>query len=37
VDYEKMLDKSFVDPLNSLLSCIGWKIREEASLEGLFG
>jgi DNA polymerase elongation subunit (family B) len=37
VDYDKMLDKSFVDPLNSLLSCIGWKIREEASLEGLFG
>lgn len=37
VDYDKMFEKSFVEPLNSLLSCIGWQLREQASLEGLFG
>jgi len=36
VDYEKMFEKSFLEPLNSLLSCIGWKIKEQATLEGLF-
>ena len=34
---EKMFEKSFLEPLNSLLSCIGWQVRETASLEGLFG
>ena len=37
VDYEKMFEKSFLEPLNSLLSCIGWQIKEQATLEGLFG
>jgi DNA polymerase elongation subunit (family B) len=37
VDYDKMFEKSFLDPLMSLLSCIGWEIKEQASLEGLFG
>ena len=37
VDYDKMFEKSFLEPLNSLLSCIGWQVRETASLEGLFG
>jgi len=36
VDYDRMFEKSFVDPLDSLLSCIGWQLREQASLEGLF-
>ena len=36
IDYETMFEKSFVDPLNSLLECIGWQLREQASLEGLF-
>jgi DNA polymerase elongation subunit (family B) len=36
VDYETMFEKSFIEPLNSLLSCIGWQLREQASLEGLF-
>ncbi len=36
VDYDKMFEKSFLDPLNSLLSCIGWRLKEEATLEGLF-
>lgn len=37
IDYEKMFEKSFIEPLNSLLQCIGWELREQASLEGLFG
>jgi DNA polymerase elongation subunit (family B) len=37
IDYDKMFEKSFLEPLNSLLSCIGWQVKETASLEGLFG
>jgi len=37
VDYETMFEKSFLEPLNSLLGCIGWQLKEQASLEGLFG
>lgn len=37
VDYDKMFEKSFLEPLNSLLSCIGWQLKEQATLEGLFG
>ena len=37
IDYDMMFEKSFLDPLNSLISSIGWKVKEEATLEGLFG
>ena len=37
VDYDTMFEKSFLEPLNSLLNCIGWRVREQATLEGLFG
>lgn len=37
VDYDMMFQKSFLEPLNSLLSCIGWELKERATLEGLFG
>ncbi len=36
IDYDTMFEKSFLEPLNSLLSCIGWQVKEQASLEGLF-
>lgn len=36
IDYDTMFEKSFLEPLNSLLSCIGWQVKETASLEGLF-
>jgi hypothetical protein len=36
IDYDKMFEKSFLDPLNSLISCIGWQVKEQATLEGLF-
>lgn len=37
VDYDKMFEKSFLEPLNSLLSCISWELKEKATLDGLFG
>lgn len=37
IDYEMMFEKAFLDPLNSLLDSVGWKIKEQATLEGLFG
>lgn len=37
IDYDMMFEKAFLDPLNSLLDSVGWKIKEQASLEGLFG
>lgn len=37
IDYDTMFEKSFLEPLNSLLSCIGWQLKEQATLEGLFG
>ena len=37
IDYDTMFEKSFLEPLNSLLSCIGWQVKEQATLEGLFG
>lgn len=36
IDYDRMFEKSFIDPLDSLLSCVGWQLREKATLEGLF-
>jgi DNA polymerase elongation subunit (family B) len=36
VDYEKQFVKSFLDPLETILGVIGWKSKEEATLEGLF-
>lgn len=36
VDYDTMFEKTFIEPLNSLLECIGWQLKEQASLDGLF-
>jgi hypothetical protein len=36
IDYDMMFEKSFLEPLTSLLDCVGWKIKEQATLEGLF-
>ena len=37
IDYDLMFEKAFLDPLDTLLNAVGWKIKETASLEGLFG
>ena len=37
VDYETQLQKTFLDPLNSVLSAIGWEYEKSSSLEDFFG
>ena len=37
IDYDKQFVKSFLDPLENILGVIGWKSKEIATLEGLFG
>ena len=37
VDYDMMFRKAFLDPLNSLLECVNWQLKEKATLDELFG
>ena len=36
VDYETQFQKSFIDPLTSILDTVGWKTEQVSTLEGLF-
>ena len=36
VDYDTQFEKSFLDPLLSILNAIGWSSKRESTLEGLF-
>jgi DNA polymerase elongation subunit (family B) len=36
IDYSLQFDKSFLDPLKSILDCIGWKTEKRGSLENFF-
>ena len=36
IDYNLQFDKSFLDPLKSILTCIGWKTEKRGSLEDFF-
>jgi hypothetical protein len=37
VDYDMMFQKAFLEPLNSLLECVNWQLKEKATLDELFG
>jgi len=36
VDYDTMFEKSFIEPINTILQGLGWSARPQASLESLF-
>jgi DNA polymerase elongation subunit (family B) len=36
VDYDLQFEKSFIDPLKSILNCIGWSVEKTNTLESLF-
>ena len=36
IDYDLQFEKSFVDPIRTIMDCIGWKIEQTSSLEDFF-
>ena len=36
VDYELQFEKSFIDPLKTILECIGWGVEKKTTLDSLF-
>ena len=36
IDYELQFEKAFLDPLKSILDCIGWEVTKTATLDSFF-
>ena len=36
IDYDTQFEKSFLEPLRTILDAVGWKVEEEVSLEDFF-
>jgi hypothetical protein len=37
IDYDLQYEKSFVEPLKTILDAIGWQVEKTSSLESFFG
>ena len=37
IDYDTQFEKTFIDPLDIILSSIGWSVEEQSNLEEFFG
>ena len=37
IDYETQFEKTFIDPIQIILTCIGWNTEKKSTLEDFFG
>jgi uncharacterized membrane protein len=37
IDYDKMFQKSFIDPMSTVMSAIGWQTEHISDLSEFFG
>ena len=36
IDYDKQFEKSFIEPMSSVMNAVGWKTEHVSSLEDFF-
>jgi len=37
IDYDKQFEKSFIEPMNSVMNAIGWQTKHVSNLSDFFG
>jgi len=37
IDYDTQFEKTFVEPISTILSCMGWHVKKQNNLESFFG